>query len=101
LATRLFDAYWAMESVTVLLHKATEAEDSYAICMEGDGEGTWRAQRGYGRDFERVWSVELQSESRPSPQEVDWEAVLGRMIEAYDMNDPLITDFSWPERRKA
>jgi hypothetical protein len=90
-----------MESVTVHLHKAADAEDSYAICLEGDGEAAWRAQRGYGGNFERVWSVEFQSARAPAFQWVDWEAVLGRVIEAWDLNDPLITDFTWPRQQPA
>jgi hypothetical protein len=90
-----------MESVTIHLHKATDAEDSYAICLDGDGEATWRARRGYGGKFERVWSVELQSARVPAFRDVDWNSILGRMIEAWDLNDPVITEFNWPMQQPA
>jgi hypothetical protein len=32
---------------------------------------------------------------------LDWDAVLVRLIEAYDLNDPVITDFEWPLREAA
>lgn len=88
-----------MESTNVLLYKSTDAEDSYAIKLEGDAPDTWRAQRGYGAAFRKVWTVELQSQRPPDVKEVDWDSVLTRMVEAYDMNDPVIATFQWPLRQ--
>ena len=90
-----------MDSTNILLLKASDAEDSYALAAEGDGQGVWRAQRGYGSVFENVWTVELQSEGRPELRQVDWDAVLERAVEAYDLNDPVIANFEWPLRSVA
>jgi hypothetical protein len=90
-----------MESINVHLHKASDAEDGYALCVEGDGPGSWRAERGYGATFQKVWSVEVQSAERPDLNQVDWDSVLERLIEAYDLNDPVITRFTWPLRAAA
>ena len=87
-----------MESVNVHLHEAKDAEDSYALSVNGEA-GRWRAERGYGSAFDEVWTVELQSDDRPELQDIDWDAVLERVIEAYDLNDPVITDFAWPLRQ--
>jgi hypothetical protein len=90
-----------METRTVHLHRASDAEDSFALALEGDSSGTWRATRGFGQDFQRIWSVELQSERSPDVLFTDWDAVLERVIEAYDLNDPVITDFDWPRQQTA
>jgi hypothetical protein len=90
-----------MESIIAHLHKASDGEDSYALCLEGDDGQTWRAERGYGGTFQKVWSVEIQSAQAPLLARVDWDAVLERIIEAYDLNDPVITDFEWPLRQLA
>lgn len=92
-------AYWPMHSTNVDLLKASDAADSYAVAAEGDDvQGPWRAERGYGSAFQKVWSVEFQSRTQPDLRQVDWDAVLDRAIEAYDLNDPIITDFEWPLR---
>ena len=85
-----------MESTYVHLFKASDGEDSYAIRLDGQVGATWRAQRVFGSTFQKVWSVELQGGHLPEPLEVDWDAVLERVIEAYDLNDPVITGFQWP-----
>jgi hypothetical protein len=90
-----------MESVTVHLHKATNGEDAYALAVEGDERSSWRAERGYGSAFQKAWSVELQSSTRPELARVDWDAVLDRVIEAHDLNDPVIAGFQWPLRELA
>jgi hypothetical protein len=88
-----------MESINIHLLKARDAADSYALAAEGDAPGPpWKAERGYGSGFDKVWSVELQSSALPDLRQVDWEAVLERAIEAHDLNDPVITDFEWPLR---
>lgn len=81
---------------TVFLHQAADAEDSYAIALPGDNRGGWRAQKGFGSDFRKVWTIEFQSAQPPSIQAIDWDQVLLRAIEAYAMNDPIITNFTWP-----
>lgn len=88
-----------MESISVHLHKSVDAEGSYALSLEGDQPQAWRIERGYGGKFEKIWSVELQSRSVPDLREVDWDPVLERIIEAYDLNDPVITEFAWPMRK--
>ena len=88
--------YWAMESIQVHLHAATDAEDSYALSVGSETVRKWRAERGYGSTFQQVWSVELQSKAVPDLGQVDWRAVLERVIEARDMNDPVIANFDWP-----
>jgi hypothetical protein len=91
-------AYWAMNSTNIHLLKASDAENSYAVTLEGDAQESRRAERGYGSAFDKVWTVELQSSKRPDLRQVDWDAVLERVIEAYDLNDPVIADFEWPLR---
>lgn len=88
-----------MESINLHLLKARDATDAYALAAEGDAEGSpWKAERGYGSAFDQVWSVELQSRALPDLRQVDWDAVLDRVIEAHDLNDPVITEFEWPLR---
>lgn len=88
-----------MELSAVHLFKARDAEDSYAICLDGDTSGVWRAERGYGSDYEKIWTVELQSEHRPDLEQIDWDAVLERAVEANDLSDAVITNFEWPSAR--
>ena len=83
------------------LYQAKDAEDSYAITIGQKGPPSWRAERGLGNQFEKAWTVELQSDHLPDLDKVDWEAVLERVIEAYDLNDPVVTDFQWPLRLPA
>jgi hypothetical protein len=85
-----------MNASTVHLHEAADAEDSFALSLEGDSRRTWRAEKGYGQKFQQVWSVELQSRATPKLSRVDWPAVLDRVIEAYQLSDPVIADFEWP-----
>jgi hypothetical protein len=85
-----------MHTVNVNLFKATDAEDAFAIHLPGDAEGQWRAERGFGSDFQKVWTVEFQSDNEPGRWHTDWDQVLGRAVEAYSMNDPVITNFHWP-----
>ena len=81
---------------TVFLHQAADAEDSFAIALPRDTRGSWRAQKGFGSDFKKVWTIDLQSAETPPIQAIDWDQVLMRAIEAYTMNDPIITNFTWP-----
>ena len=81
---------------TVFLYEAADAEDSFAIALLGDTRGSWRAQKGFGSNFKKVWTIEFQSAKPPSIQAIDWDQVLLRSIEAYTMNDPIITNFAWP-----
>ncbi|MFO1501949.1 MAG: hypothetical protein U1G07_26835 [Verrucomicrobiota bacterium] len=90
-----------MESIKVHLHQAIDAEDSFALSLGDDHPPPWWAERGFGRNFQMIWSVELESDSRPDVQQVDWDLVLQRVVEAYDLNDPVITDFVWPLRQTA
>jgi hypothetical protein len=89
-------AYCPMESNTVLLYQANDAEESFAIRLENDPPESWRFQKGFGKHFQQVWSVELQGDLRPNFSLVDWEAVLDRILEAYHLSDPLLTNFTWP-----
>ena len=90
-----------MDTTIVHLHRALDAEDCFALGVEGEASGTWRAVRGFGQTFQKIWTVELQSDSAPDPLHTDWDAVLERVIEAYDLNDPVITDFHWPRQQPA
>jgi len=87
-----------METMLVHLYQASDAEDCFALAIEGEPEETWRAVRGFGQKFQKVWSVELQSSEAPDFLRTEWDTVLERVIEAYDLNDPLITDFHWPRQ---
>jgi hypothetical protein len=90
-----------MESIEVHLHRALDAEDCFALAVEGDSSGTWRAVRGFGQNFQKVWSVEVQSAAAPDFLHTDWDAVLERVIAAWDLNDPVITEFQWPRQQLA
>lgn len=84
-----------MVVTTLHLHEAKDAEGSFALKMDDDD--SWRATRGFGQDFQKVWSLEVQSLVAPNPLEVDWEQMLERAIEAYEMSDPLLANFEWPD----
>jgi hypothetical protein len=90
-----------MQTATVHLYEAADAQDSFALKLEGDQAFTWRAAKGYGRKYQQAWTVELQSERIPELNRVDWDAVLDRVIEAYSLSDPLIANYSWPLRRRS
>lgn len=83
--------------MTVFLHQAADAEDSYAISLPGDAKGKWRAEKGFGQKFAQVWTVEFHSGQPPSLPVTDWDQVLTRAIEAYTMNDPVIMNYEWPQ----
>src|SRR4051812_30630920 len=83
-----------MQSTIVHLHEGDG--DSWAINLTGDLAETHRTQKGFGSKFKKVWSLELQSLELPDYSLVDWDAVLERAIYAYDMNDPLISNYEWP-----
>jgi hypothetical protein len=85
-----------MESTLIDLHRASDAEETYAICFATDPQKAWLTERGYGQKFEKIWSVELQSEHKPETLKVDWDSVMDRVIEAYRLSDPWIGNFSWP-----
>ena len=85
-----------MTSIALTIFKSRDADQSYAIALEDDPPETWRARSGFGQEFERIWAVDLQSETSPEVQTVDWETVLERAIEAYHLSDPVITNFEWP-----
>jgi len=82
---------------TVFLHEAKDAANSYALSLAGDSPGAWRAEKGFGQRFEQVWSIDFETAEAPSLQAVDWDEVLMRAIEAYSMNDPVITNYDWPK----
>jgi hypothetical protein len=85
-----------MQTTTIFLHQASDAEDSYALSLPGDAPGSWRAEKGFGSKFNQVWTLDLQTAEAPLVQAVDWDVVLARAIEAYSLNDPVITNYSWP-----
>jgi hypothetical protein len=90
-----------MESNNVDLFKASNTENSFAIRLEGDQFQAWRAERGLGQDYQKVWSVEIQSKEALDKRSIDWEAVLDRIIEAYTLSDPVISSFKWPLHQPA
>lgn len=85
-----------MEVLSIELYKAADAEDSFAIRLATDPPDQRRAETGFGKHFEKVWSLEVQSDDRPSLPLVNWDAVLERAIEAFNLSDPVITNFDWP-----
>lgn len=86
-----------MESCNVLLYQATDAEDSFALRLSTDPSRHWRAQHGFGKEYEQIWDVEFQSKSLPPFHLIQWDSVLQRAIEAYNLSDPVITNFAWPQ----
>lgn len=84
-----------MVATTLHLFQAMDAEQSFALKIDGDAD-TWRATQGFGQDFREVWTIEVQSAVAPNPLEVDWDQILDRAIEAYEMSDPVLTNFEWP-----
>lgn len=86
-----------MEVATIELYQANDAAESFAIKLKEDAKGAWRAQRGFGQNHEKVWTVELQSQNNPRDwQLVEWDAVLDRVVEASTLSDPVLTNFEWP-----
>jgi hypothetical protein len=81
-----------METVTIQLYKARDAEEAYAI-RRPEPEN-WLARSGFGSQFEPVWTVEFQGSFSSEP--VDWQSVMDRAIEAYRLSDPIVTNFQWP-----
>lgn len=85
-----------MHTTTVQLFQATDSEEAFAIRLPDDPESYYRAERGFGGDFKHVWTVEIESEEAPDRWETNWDQVLSRAVEAYSMNDPVITSYHWP-----
>jgi hypothetical protein len=83
-----------VHSTELELFAAADADDSYALRVAG--EKAWRARTGFGSGLEHVWTVEVESSIEPELAEVDWDAVLERAIEAFEMSDPVISNFDWP-----
>ena len=81
---------------TLHLYKAAEAEAAYALKMDEDPGGNWRAKRGYGSNFVKLWSLDVEGDPVPSLEKIDWEAILDRAIEAYQLSDPVLANFHWP-----
>lgn len=86
----------SLMQTTVFLYQAADADDSYAISLPGDARAKWRAEKGFGQKFKQVWTIEFQTAEPPSLNAIDWDQVLNRAIEAYTMNDPIITNYTWP-----
>ncbi len=96
LNARQVDAYSFMHSTIVHLREGDG--ESWAINLSGDLAETHRAQKGFGGNFKKVWSVELQSLEQPDYTAVNWDVVLERAVYAFDMNDPLLAEFNWPTK---
>lgn len=94
-----------MNTIALHLYKAQDGLDAYAITRGGPNSsglpGSWLAQKGFGSDFEKVWSVELQSHGQPPADRIDWDAVLERAIEACHMSDPVVSEYEWPTRTQS
>lgn len=86
-----------MESCTIHLYQATDAEGSFALRLPSDPPDRWRAQTGFGRTFQKIWSIDFQSASTPDQRLINWETVLERAVEAFNLSDPVITNFDWPQ----
>jgi hypothetical protein len=80
----------------VHLYEAKDSEGAYAVSLADDLPGRWRFVKGLGQEFQKVWSVELDGEPMPDPLQVDWEPVLDRALEAYQLSDPVIYNYQWP-----
>jgi hypothetical protein len=89
-----------MDTKIIHLHKGN-ADDAWAINLVGDLSGVWRAEKGFGHSFYKVWSLEVQSPEAPDLLHVGWDAVLERAIYAYDLNDPVLSNFEWPLKHHA
>lgn len=76
---------------SIELHRARDAEESYAIRLAG--EQSWRSRIGFGSQFEKVWNVEFQPAMEVDLELLDWDPVLDRAIEAFRMSDPIVTNF--------
>ncbi|HTG43655.1 MAG TPA: hypothetical protein VK633_03900 [Verrucomicrobiae bacterium] len=86
-----------MQKVSVELFSARDAESSFAIRLAGDKESAgWKFRKGFGSEFEKVWAVEFHTMDSPDLAAADWEAVLNRTVEAFQMSDPVIENFHWP-----
>jgi hypothetical protein len=84
-----------MESVQLELYEARDTENAFALKLPGSDR--WTARTGFGAELGKVWSVEIQSdEAVPDFKLIDWDSVLERVVEAYEMSDPIITRFRWP-----
>ena len=83
-----------MNSLSIDLFQARDAEDSHAVALSDDAEGELRKQSGFGAEFEKVWTVEFQTPDAVDGASIDWDLVLERAIEAYQMSDPVITGVS-------
>jgi hypothetical protein len=81
---------------TIELFEAKDGDQSYAIRLKDDPGKAWRFTRGYGADYQKVWTVELESSHVPEPDLIEWESVLERALEAWQMNDPFISNYEWP-----
>jgi hypothetical protein len=87
-----------MKALTIDLYKANDAEDSFALHLPSDPHEFWRAEIGFGKTFAKVWRVELQSrEMPPELRLIDWDAVLQRVLGAYNRSDRVIGEFEWPQ----
>ena len=84
-----------MISTFVPFFKAQDAEDSFALLLNADTPPHWRIERAFGQNFQKVWTLEIQSNEPPDISKVNWDMLLTRVLEAYDFSDPLITDFNW------
>jgi hypothetical protein len=88
-----------MNSISIELAKARDAENSFGIRPVGNDH--WLARTGFGSDLQPVWTVEIQGNLPSDKEAVDWDMVLSRIVEAYRLNDPVITGFDWPSSRNA
>ncbi|HYE33251.1 MAG TPA: hypothetical protein VEH27_17620 [Methylomirabilota bacterium] len=88
-----------MQTVRIDLYKATDSEESYGI--KTAGSNVMRAHAGFGQTWEKVWSVDIESLYSPENLDVDWDAVLARVIEAHSMSDPVLSGFRWPQQETA
>ena len=86
-----------MRKVNLQLHKARDAEESYALKFPA--EEKWLARSGFGSELDSVWSLEVQTEDDFARDKVNWEAVLDRAIEAYRLSDPVVTNFQCPTQK--
>jgi hypothetical protein len=80
-----------MRNLRIDLYRAADNDETFAIRLPTDNPHTWRAERGYGGSFQKIWTVEFEMKDDETVESLDWDALLIRAVEAYRLSDPVIT----------
>lgn len=84
-----------MSKLLVDLYKA--GDDTYAIRLADNRTTGWLAEKGFGGDFTKVWTVEFTGPEMANGDSNAWDALLERAVEAYNLSDPIVTNVSLPK----